>query len=684
MKRKIIIAYEDNYSPEEYINQIKYVFGDLVEVSSVLLGDKKYMFEDALIVVITYTGSKIVENYIEYSGKVSSVYEYSRKKVILKTMFTKESLNVLKSITAGTRAVFSSPDYVYSTECICILKRLGITHINMIPYTEDISKDSIKDIDMMICYGDAYGRNILIENCTTIGWRQIQPESYYEIASLMGIDFSLIDDNVDKIRGRLPFAVNIDVGSLMYGFGYLNNIQMLIDIMPIGVLMLKEDGTIDMYNRYICNMLSLNSTEMCGKNVVDNPVLKNLFSLINKSDYSSNTLFHCDMTGGDYMIQKKYLTYMNKIYGHAILISECESSEKDAELSAKYNLKAKYTFDNIIGVSRKTKETVLYSSKYAQINSPVLIIGDTGTGKELYANSIHNASTRRSRPFITVNCTAIPDELLESELFGYEKGSFTGASSTGKKGLFEIANGGTIFLDEIGDASPQFQMKVLRVLQEREITKIGSYKRIPLDIRIIAATNKTVDELKSNKTFRRDLFYRLSSCVLKIPSLTERREDIPLLCRYFLDTMGYSYKKIDSELMQILCTRRWEGNIRELKNCVEQMGYFGSNVITSDDLPIIYRDGEDDRWKDGEESDFEDLGSQETVIVKSVLKILRTENCGRRRIVEILNSINIDATEHDVRKIMDILNDKKYIVLNKGRKGSSITRKGIEWVDENS
>ncbi|MEA3505213.1 MAG: sigma-54 dependent transcriptional regulator [Bacteroidota bacterium] len=225
--------------------------------------------------------------------------------------------------------------------------------------------------------------------------------------------------------------------------------------------------------------------------------------------------------------------------------------------------------------------------KVAPTAARVLIIGDNGTGKELVAHQIHEKSTRCKSPFIEVNCAAIPSELIESELFGHEKGSFTSAIKQ-RKGDFEQADGGTLFLDEIGDMSLSAQAKVLRALQENKITRIGGEKEISVDVRIIAATNHNLKEAIKNGVFREDLYHRLSVILIKVPSLTERKEDIKLLTDHFMQdfssTMGKKVPQFTPEAYKELETLPWTGNIRELKNVIERMAILCDDKISSDDV----------------------------------------------------------------------------------------------------
>ncbi|RQD70901.1 MAG: AAA family ATPase [Tindallia sp. MSAO_Bac2] len=246
--------------------------------------------------------------------------------------------------------------------------------------------------------------------------------------------------------------------------------------------------------------------------------------------------------------------------------------------------------DTIVGDSPRMKELKSMVAKLAQSDSTVLITGESGTGKEVFANAIHEMSERRYENFVKINCAAIPENILESELFGYTDGSFTGARKGGKPGKFELANSGTIFLDEIGDMGFDMQAKILRVIQEKSVERIGAEKPCKIDVRIIAATNQNLQEKIRKGEFREDLYYRLSVVPLEIPPLRGRVEDIPLLCDFFLkkynEKLGIGIDKIDNEAMGCIVSYKWPGNIRELENTIERIyNFIDSNKISKRHLP---------------------------------------------------------------------------------------------------
>ncbi len=237
-------------------------------------------------------------------------------------------------------------------------------------------------------------------------------------------------------------------------------------------------------------------------------------------------------------------------------------------------LNARYKFNDIIGNSSILKKVKKTAMSYAESNSTILILGETGTGKELFAQSIHNHSTRNKGPFVAINCAALPESLLNSELFGYVGGAFTGARQGGKPGLFELAHDGTIFLDEIGDISLSIQSKLLRVIQERELMRVGGENIIPINVRVICATNKNLAQSLKKETFRKDFYYRISVLQLKIPPLRQRIEDLLPLIEYFFKIHDHelliSLKPILPNICKVLTNKRWEGNVRELENTIER------------------------------------------------------------------------------------------------------------------
>ncbi len=289
----------------------------------------------------------------------------------------------------------------------------------------------------------------------------------------------------------------------------------------------------------------------------------------------------------DYITKPFQVDEIKLIIGKAL---EKKALEEENILLRK-ELKSKYQFGNLVGSSPEMLKVYDLIQRVTDTKANILISGESGTGKELVAKAVHYNSSRKDKPFITINCSAIPETLMESELFGYMKGAFTGAVSN-KMGLFEAANGGATFLDEIGELSPSFQVKLLRVIQDRTFRRVGGTEDVEVDVRIICATNKNLEEEVRQGGFREDLFYRLNVIKIQIPPLRERREDIPVLARHFLDKysreLGKETKKISEEAMESLLKYSYPGNVRELENIIERaVALESSNIILPESLPPV-------------------------------------------------------------------------------------------------
>lgn len=302
-------------------------------------------------------------------------------------------------------------------------------------------------------------------------------------------------------------------------------------------------------------------------------------------------IFTLKINNNEYNVAGKIipLKSFNKVKSNAFIFEDVKKISKNiVEFTGNNNI---ITLDSIIGCSNATKTLKEDIKKIATTNSTVLITGESGTGKELVARSLHSQGDRRDKPFVVINCSAIPDTLLESELFGYVKGAFTGANQNGRIGKFELANSGVIFLDEIGDMPLYLQAKILRVIQEKKIERIGSNKSIDLDIKIIAATNVDLEKKITEQKFRRDLYYRLNVIPIKLLPLRERKEDIipivnNLMKKYNVLSAKYVHS-FDENVKNALLNYDWPGNVRELENVIELMINMCENndILTADLLP---------------------------------------------------------------------------------------------------
>lgn len=398
-------------------------------------------------------------------------------------------------------------------------------------------------------------------------------------------------------------------------------LEILLNSMNKAVVSIDKEGNIDKYNVKFKEIFNMRDDNIDGENIFQlldfikkpstNDLKKHKTGVFYYKENSRNLK-------GIYNVSE--IAVKNKLKGYVIDFIENKDAIKNYN---KINKDYKITLDNIISESEimeHTKQKALIASKS---NSTVLITGESGTGKELFARAIHNHSDRADNTFVTVNCAAIPDNLLESELFGYEEGAFTGAKKGGKLGKFEIAHKGTIFLDEIGDMSLHLQGKLLRVLQERELDKIGGKSNILIDVRVIAATNKNLVELVEKGQFREDLYYRLNVIPITLPALRQRKNDIPLLIDYMIKEYAHKLNKdvigIEDDAKKTLIDYSWPGNVRELQNVIEySINMSNSSLLNLDIIPNNIKS----KYYDEKSNKYEEIRTLEDLEKEEISKAL--------------------------------------------------------------
>jgi len=351
----------------------------------------------------------------------------------------------------------------------------------------------------------------------------------------------------------------------------------IIDFAYEGIITIDQNGTIDNFNPQAEKIFNKKAYKVIGEKINKIFPDKNILEIFKTNQNIEGKIF----TIGDTRIVANIIPIKinNEVVRHVITFQEASQIQKvEQKLRRRLYLKgniADNNFQDIIGQSTIIGNMKEEAKKFADVDSPVLIYGETGTGKELFAQAIHNHSHRKKQPFVAFNCAALPDNILESELFGYVEGAFTGAKRGGKMGLFEQAHEGTIFLDEIGEISKNTQVRLLRVLQEQKIRRLGDDRVIPVDVRIITSTNKDLNKLVNENKFREDLYYRINVLNLVLPNLNQRKSDIPLLVDYFIKKYKYKFRKsiegISDESMKLLKDFDWPGNIRQLENVIERL-----------------------------------------------------------------------------------------------------------------
>lgn len=564
---------------------------------------------------------------------------------------------------------------VYST--INDLKELGLNHIKYYPYYPGIH--SYKKIKTAITPGETDKVPACVTNMIDIGPRIISINSMYLIMNELDIDQKdtafITKKYMQKIVNvsKHVSAINNKVNALN---GYLNDI---IHNLVNGILVYDEDGYIKYANEKIRKFL-LTEKELENRNI-RNFIDRELYPYFLSSDTFENKVLN--MMGVNIKITKFTVPNSTDI---VILTDANKNDVSNRTNITDYLLKghvAKYNIENIIGSSSILNDAKKTALKLAKTDLTVLIEGESGTGKELFASAIHQNSKRKYGPYLAINFSALPDDLIESELFGYEEGAFTGARKGGKIGLFELADGGTIFLDEIGDISLKVQTRLLRVLQEKEFMMVGGTSIKRLDVRIIAATNKNLRNMVIEKKFRSDLYYRLKIGYLYIPPLRARIMDIEELAAYFIKISTAADIKVSQKVIDEFMKYKWFGNVRELENTIQYMlAVRNGNTLAISDLPdrnffekVLVEEN------NSETNNGEKLNDDLVSILKCI-KELQDNNmaAGREKISYRLKEYGCSMTSSQVRTRLDTLENKGYLIKKRGKQGTVLTDLGLRYI----
>jgi len=366
----------------------------------------------------------------------------------------------------------------------------------------------------------------------------------------------------------------------------------LVESISDGLLMIDGGGTVIFLNKKGGEILRLDPTNIIGRKFSDvihwgKPIV---YEVLEKNKGYEDRELYLNSSKGIIHVIDTAIPIRNEGGKIVAVVNTFREIKRVSKLASRMiGTEVKFTFNDVIGVSSQIRRAVEMGKLASKSTSPILIEGESGTGKELFAQAVHNMSERKGSPFIPINCGAIPRELIESELFGYIDGAFTGAFKGGRLGKFEACNGGTIFLDEIIDLPKDMQNKLLRVIQEKEVYRIGDHKSIPVDVRVISSSNRDLAKVVESGDFREDLFYRLNVLKIYIPPLRERREDIPVLTQHFVKKIAQMLKKkvngVDSKVLEIFNDYPWPGNVRELQNIIERaINFVKERIIRAEDL----------------------------------------------------------------------------------------------------
>lgn len=545
------------------------------------------------------------------------------------------------------------------------LQSIGLNHINFIPYNKRLDKDSYYDhVEIALTPNAISLVPKFIEKVINVGYREIGYDTLANIMKKLEINSDLVYRNIiRRMDDIIEPNSNIKIKELLNSYLKSQMLDRVILDSKEEVLLVDNNLNLVYSNKSADIIFNIKGKNLANnvEDFLDEKVYKDIF----KSDFSNK---YMKINEENYAVAKSTIEIMDLIIGYCIIFKN-EKNIRDLEINLKtMSIEkghfAKYSFEDIIYKSKSMGECIRLAKKSAQTDHTILIQGESGTGKELIAQSIHNYSKRNKAPFVAINCAALSETLLESELFGYEGGAFTGAKKNGKLGLFEQANTGTIFLDEIGDISQNLQRQLLRVVQERQIMRIGSDRLIDIDVRIIVATNRNLLEEVHKNNFRSDLYYRLNVIQINIPPLRERKADILIILENKLASI---YHELTHDEKKSILAYDWPGNIRELESAAY---YYQTLNIFPDYISVtkshVMSNPKEINWE--------------------VLKIINDNTdiysgIGRAKIIDDLKNIGINIGDSKLREILSDLKEEELIDINLGRAGNMITDLGIEYLN---
>ena len=667
---------------EIYANQIREFLGENIKINLYSYEENNIIYFNERLVILSVR--------LKYQ-EIESICSPDTQIIIPKLTFEKSSFNNISKLEKSQTVYVYNLSRSMALETVDLIHKLGSGISKLIhcyPGFERIPSGST-----ILTPGEEIF--IPIDNCEVIdlGYRIIDLGCIVDIAVKLNLDYLIKEDLLKKFMDKIIPTSYITEKLLVNQTKLENQFDFLLSSIDEGIICVGNDGIVQFYSHVAKDILGLNENEMIGKHIEEYIKTCNFNNIINSETTHFQRL--TKVNNIDINLEIKY-TNINLFTGYIMKVTKFYQAEKKqaklrSQLINSGNI-SKYTFDDIIGESENIQNTKKIAFKMAQSNSSILIMGESGTGKELFAQSIHGSSSRNNGPFVAVNCSTFQDGLLQSELFGYEEGAFTGAKKGGKIGLFELANNGTIFLDEIGEMDLSSQATLLRVIQEKQMRRIGSDKVIDVDIRIIAATNRDLKKLVCENKFRKDLFYRLNVLPLKISPLRERSEDILLILNSFKNNLDANFKLSD-EVMNIFKSYNWEGNIRELRNIAEYCSYLGKNIIEESDLPEYIVESIDSKEEckqllmkntQIEIPKFKRSINDYIFVLDKVNKAYTNkERIGRRKIYEVAVSEGRFLTEQQIRSILLELQDYELIKVLSGRGGSIITDKGVYFLEQN-
>lgn len=665
-----------------YAKLLYSLFGDLIQVIP-------YNFEDGSAAQLCPADLFIVstsaaESYQDAKMKLPEGSSF----IISNITITKSALKQLQALPAGTRALLVNLSHKMAMEVISDLHHLGINHIEFIPCYP--FSEPVPDVDLAITPDELRYVPSDIKRVINLGQRTFDASTIVEAAIRLGFEHLLDTDVFQRYFHTLP-TDNYSLNHLFVKtFQLESQFDLLLSVLDVGVIGVDYHNRVFASNQVAEKITGLEHAQILGRNAASivpfipfeecAKIRSELRTrLVRFKERNINVSVFPVVRKGEY------------IGAFAIIQDFTDEENKQHKLRAQLmsqGHQAKYTFDDIIGSCPSMEKTKEIAKKMALTNLPILITGESGTGKELFSQAIHNYSARNDGPFVAINCASIPDTLLESELFGYEEGAFTGAKKGGKLGLFEFAHRGTLLLDEIEGMSPNLQVKLLRAIQEKEVMRVGGNKIIHVDVRLIAASNMNLEELIEAKAFRKDLFYRLSTLPLYIPPLREREGDLGLLIEEIKTSLGIKFT-LSPTARDVLYQHPFPGNVRELRNYVEYLACIGGDYIDYDALPISVKANYERRCQAAPASDgcsaqasalLQLAGSSiedYLFLLKSLLRADQSaHSIGRRSLKEAAQAIGLQISDNEIRRALHEMDSMNLVKISRGRGATKITLEG--------
>ncbi len=672
--KQICVIYEncmENYAAVQHNQSIlEDLFGELAVVRNYdlhELNEGEIMEGDAFI----------ISNQELFSLLRHHIRDY-KKVILMDRSIQKQAMPELMKIPAETDTLVVNDTYNTSADTTYQLYEIGINHLNLIPYDSSLEHSGVyRNIQHAVTTGETSYVPSYIKNVINLQYRVISFATILRLVNLLELDRNRL---LHKLIPYMNCIAMVDLGFHdNYRDSFLKN-QMLDQIVKDSkeAILVVTDTCQHVYSNEQANrILHLQMTDdMVLSGYIDSTLVETL------KKWEDNTL--AELNEEQYVIRKTPLYMMEELIGYCFTF-QGEKTLRQMEINLNSHLRqkglyAQHTFQDIIHTSKIMDQCISLAQQAAVTDHTILIRGESGTGKELLAQSIHNYSPRKNQPFVAINCAAIPESLLESQLFGYEEGSFTGAQKKGKAGLFEQANLGTIFLDEIGDISPNLQSQLLRVLQEKQIMRIGSDKIINVDVRIIAATNQPLEEQIRDGSFRSDLFYRLNVIPLEVHPLRQRREDIlPLLHKF----LGNAYQEISQTAAQQLKQYDWPGNVRQLENAAIYYKTFHAFPTYLNSMQTVVS-APQNISSPGSALQSQVPTASSALQLNALLLSLIAEatepfhGIGRTVLLQKLHTCGISISDGKLREVLTQLESDGLITVSRGRRGCQITDAGLK------